>query len=344
MSKARNLADLLDANGDVASGALDNVPPSNDASALTTGTLPIARIADGDITAAKLANDAKVVKSATAPSSPSAGDLWQDTSNNVLKYYTGTKWAGLNVNDGGSSVTAAASAADILSVDPSATDGVYWIKGSGAARQVYCDMTNGGYMLVAKINSGDSNWHWNSGYWTSGGTFSESNCQTLTTGQSGKHYLWNEFTATKLKLQMLGTSDAVVVTIPGGARTLYTMFNSGANQSATIDSGSILTGFPTNHSAFQGAADAVNPFVNQVYINKEQNYDFGNCCAAQAAARIGTTQGSVTWGGGGFNTGSKGVGAYWHHRDEHNNTCCGYALSGPHYGSIASGTAGIWVK
>jgi hypothetical protein len=54
MSRARNLADLLDASGDVVSGALDNVPPSNDASALTTGTLPIARIADGDITAAKL--------------------------------------------------------------------------------------------------------------------------------------------------------------------------------------------------------------------------------------------------------------------------------------------------
>jgi len=44
MSKARNLADLLDANGDVASGALDNVPPSNDASALTTGTLPVERV------------------------------------------------------------------------------------------------------------------------------------------------------------------------------------------------------------------------------------------------------------------------------------------------------------
>jgi hypothetical protein len=44
MSKARNLANLLDANGDVASGALDNVPPSNDASALTTGTLPVARV------------------------------------------------------------------------------------------------------------------------------------------------------------------------------------------------------------------------------------------------------------------------------------------------------------
>ena len=44
MSKTRNLSDLLDANGDVKSTALDNVPPSNDASALTTGTLPNARL------------------------------------------------------------------------------------------------------------------------------------------------------------------------------------------------------------------------------------------------------------------------------------------------------------
>ena len=44
MTKARNIADLLDANGDVVSGALDNVPASNDASALTTGTIDNARI------------------------------------------------------------------------------------------------------------------------------------------------------------------------------------------------------------------------------------------------------------------------------------------------------------
>ena len=44
MTKTRNISDLLDANGDVKSGALDNVPPSNDASALTTGTLPSARL------------------------------------------------------------------------------------------------------------------------------------------------------------------------------------------------------------------------------------------------------------------------------------------------------------
>jgi hypothetical protein len=44
MSRSRNMADLLDSNGDVKSGALDNVPPSNDASALTTGTLPVDRV------------------------------------------------------------------------------------------------------------------------------------------------------------------------------------------------------------------------------------------------------------------------------------------------------------
>ena len=44
MTKANDLASLLDANGDVVSSALDNVPPSNDASALTTGTLAAARL------------------------------------------------------------------------------------------------------------------------------------------------------------------------------------------------------------------------------------------------------------------------------------------------------------
>ena len=54
MTKTRNLSDLLDNNGDVKLANLDNVPASNDASALTTGTLPIARIAGGDITLDKL--------------------------------------------------------------------------------------------------------------------------------------------------------------------------------------------------------------------------------------------------------------------------------------------------
>ena len=58
MTRARDIANLVDANGDIVAGALDNVPASDNASALTTGTLNIARIADGSITGAKLASGA----------------------------------------------------------------------------------------------------------------------------------------------------------------------------------------------------------------------------------------------------------------------------------------------
>jgi hypothetical protein len=88
MSRARNLADLLDANGDVASGALDNVPPSNDASALTTGTLPIARIADGDITAAKLGSTLDLSgKTVTLPAG-TGGKILQ-----VQQHFSTTKYS-----------------------------------------------------------------------------------------------------------------------------------------------------------------------------------------------------------------------------------------------------------
>ena len=91
MTKARNLSDLLDANGDVKSASLDNVPASDNASALTSGTLPIARLADSSITPAKLHNDAKIVKSANAPTSPVEGNLWYDTTNEILKVYNNTE-------------------------------------------------------------------------------------------------------------------------------------------------------------------------------------------------------------------------------------------------------------
>ena len=67
MSRARDLADLLDASGDVKSAALDNVPPSNDASALTTGTLDMARVANGSVTNAHFASGAADLSHDTTP-------------------------------------------------------------------------------------------------------------------------------------------------------------------------------------------------------------------------------------------------------------------------------------
>ena len=46
----------------------------------------------------RYANEYKI--SATAPSSPSNGDLWFDTNNNVLKNYNGNAWLGITSNSG----------------------------------------------------------------------------------------------------------------------------------------------------------------------------------------------------------------------------------------------------
>ena len=69
MTKARNIADLLDANGDVKTASLDNVPASNDASALTTGTLNNARlpnnISDGGTEGTKIASGTTAQRGST---------------------------------------------------------------------------------------------------------------------------------------------------------------------------------------------------------------------------------------------------------------------------------------
>lgn len=55
MSNARNLARLIvDSGGDVDVSSLGNVPPSNDASALTTGTLPVGRLPSSGVSASSL--------------------------------------------------------------------------------------------------------------------------------------------------------------------------------------------------------------------------------------------------------------------------------------------------
>ena len=67
MTRARDIANLVDANGDIVAGALDNVPASNDASALTTGTLPAARLPTTGVDASSLSTG--TLASARLPSS-----------------------------------------------------------------------------------------------------------------------------------------------------------------------------------------------------------------------------------------------------------------------------------
>jgi len=74
MGKARNLANLLNADGDVKTDHLDNVPASNDASALTTGTLPAARLPSSGVDASSLTTG--TLPAARLPGNKAENDLF----------------------------------------------------------------------------------------------------------------------------------------------------------------------------------------------------------------------------------------------------------------------------
>ena len=103
MTRTRNMSDLLDSGGDVKSGALDNVPASNDASALTTGTLPDGRF-PATLPAASGANLTSLNPANLTGVTSTAAEL------NILDGVTATA-AELNILDG---VTATASELNIL--------------------------------------------------------------------------------------------------------------------------------------------------------------------------------------------------------------------------------------
>ena len=101
MSKTRNLSDLLDANGDVKSTALDNVPASNDASALTTGTLDSARLGTvTNFTSTGIDDNA----TSTAVTIDSSQNVLVGTTDNSLYNNSGAGNGGVmlaNTTDGG---------------------------------------------------------------------------------------------------------------------------------------------------------------------------------------------------------------------------------------------------
>ena len=88
MGKARHLANLLNADGDVKSDHLDNVPASNDASALTTGTLPAARL-PANISDSGT-EGTKVASGTTAQRGTTAGQVRYNTTTGGLEYYDGS--------------------------------------------------------------------------------------------------------------------------------------------------------------------------------------------------------------------------------------------------------------
>ena len=90
------------------------------------------------------------------PGSPSEGDIYWHSTDNVFKYYDGTAWQTVANEALGESPGFAATNAAAIYATGNRTDGYYWIKGDGtrAARLMYCILNatwggGGGWMVVA---------------------------------------------------------------------------------------------------------------------------------------------------------------------------------------------------
>ena len=90
------------------------------------------------------------------PGSPSEGDIYWHSTDNVFKYYNGSSWQTLANEALGESSSFAATNAAAIYATGNRTDGYYWIKGDGtrSARLMYCILNatwggGGGWMVVA---------------------------------------------------------------------------------------------------------------------------------------------------------------------------------------------------
>ena len=103
------------------------------------------------------------------------GSAWRDYKNRFT--------AGLGL----SSASPAASAQEILTCYPQAADGLYWISVSGTARQIWCDMKNGGWMFAGRMTS-SSTFQYDAALWTDGNVTNATSSPT--TASDIKSYAW----------------------------------------------------------------------------------------------------------------------------------------------------------
>ena len=161
MTKARNIADLLDANGDVKSASLDNVPAVDltnlSASNLTSGTIPDARITALDAT--KLTGsiaDARIPASAVSQHATSFDDnaIINDLSTLALREATRENLASYSTNS---------SFIDVFQ------------DGSGVASNTNAPRNSGEYHGTVSVSAdsggtnrgyGDFSWGWSGSTWS----------------------------------------------------------------------------------------------------------------------------------------------------------------------------------
>ena len=208
-----------------------------------------------------------------------AGLLRFNTTNNQLEtFLTSTsEWSPL-IPKLGTITRPATSARAILDAGDSTGDGVYYIQSSSGVVQVYCDMTNGGYMLVAKISSTvTDSWLYNGSNWTGTSPVNESGVQTLANENSVSR-LYYEFTLQLGFRMCLGTINNALLEARTGntARSFFL----GSQSSSQNSRAQFLSWFQT------GTGQSSSNFDNQANCNTA---GFNVTSASSAAHRWGIT-------------------------------------------------------
>ena len=86
--------------------------------------------------------DRVIYENATSnPGSPSEGDIYFQSTDNVYKYYDGSSWQTVANESLGESPGFAASNAAQIYATGNRTDGYYWIKGDGTRSVSYTHLT-----------------------------------------------------------------------------------------------------------------------------------------------------------------------------------------------------------
>lgn len=124
------------------------------------------------------------------------GLMGYNTQNASIDVYSNGTWIqSTKILDGTTSDRAATSAAAILAVNPTATDGVYWINlPTVGPRQIYCIMNSsyngGGWMMAMKATRGTT-FNYGANYWTTTNILNEA--QTNVNDGDAKFESFNRF-------------------------------------------------------------------------------------------------------------------------------------------------------
>jgi hypothetical protein len=168
--------------------------------------------------------------------------------------------------DGLTAQTAAESAEAILQAYPNSPNGAYYIETTSGVSQVYCDMVNGGYMLVGKISNSTASpypWFYNGSNWTTTSPVNETTMADLS-NNNGVSRLYYEYPLTTGFRMGLNTINNVIpVNVSGQvARSYFT----GSQINLSIPRSSFMTWIQTAGTASSNWNNQLN--CNRVGFNR----------------------------------------------------------------------------